>query len=147
MFCGYFILFSFFFIPHLPVSDFILQNNFQLQFFFNHWDHSSDFGYLQWSSINIFAWTTCIACSLITFLNFSYLSLYHSYCGTPLLFAIFVHCIREAIKKAFWVFTKVISRLSKMGQYKSYLTGVQNEGGGHFWTMSKRKTLFYGFPK
>ena len=33
-----------------------------------------------------------------------------------------------------------------MGRYKSYLTGVQNEGGGegrgHFWTMSKRKTLF-----
>ena len=40
--------------------------------------------------------------------------------------------------------------MSKMGRYKSYLTGVQNEGGGqgHFWTMSKRKTLFYdGFPK
>ena len=41
--------------------------------------------------------------------------------------------------------------MSKLGQYKSYLTGVQNEGGGgrgHFWTMSKRKTFFSdGFPK
>ena len=50
----------------------------------------------------------------------------------------------------FWVFTKVTSRLSKMGRYKSYLTDVQNEKGGGqgpFWTMSKRKTLFYGFPQ
>ena len=29
--------------------------------------------------------------------------------------------------------------MSKMGRYKSYLTGVQ----GHFWIMSKRKTLFF----
>ena len=38
-----------------------------------------------------------------------------------------------------------------MGQYKSYLTDVQNERGGgqgRFWTMSKRKTLFLdGYPK
>ena len=30
----------------------------------------------------------------------------------------------------FSAYTKVTSRLSKMGLYKSYLTDVQNEGGG-----------------
>ena len=35
--------------------------------------------------------------------------------------------------------------MSKMGRYKSYLTGVQNEGRGrgHFWTISKRKCFFF----
>ena len=45
-----------------------------------------------------------------------------------------------------WAFTKVTSRLSKMSRHKSYLTDVLNggEGGqGHFWTMSKRKVLFF----
>ena len=36
-----------------------------------------------------------------------------------------------------------------MGRYKSYLTGVQNEGGGikaTFGQYPKEKHFFYGFP-
>ena len=47
----------------------------------------------------------------------------------------------------FWAFTKVTSRLSKMGRYKSYLTGVQNEGGGSrplLDNVQKNGTFFFG---
>ena len=33
--------------------------------------------------------------------------------------------------------------MSKMGQCKSYLTMSKMRGGGHFWTMSKIKTIFF----
>ena len=40
--------------------------------------------------------------------------------------------------------------MSKMGRYKSYLTGVQNEGGGSrplLDNVQKKDAFFYGFPK
>ena len=51
----------------------------------------------------------------------------------------------------FWAFTKVTSRLSKMGGYLSYLTDVKKEGGGvkaPFGQCSKERHFFLdGFPK
>ena len=45
----------------------------------------------------------------------------------------------------FWAYTKVTSRFSKMVQYKSYLTDVQNEGGGSrpFLDNVQKKDVFF----